>query len=177
MPHQNLLSSIYGDRSSPPEVFLAKGVLKICTKITRAHLCRIVISINLLCNFIEITLRHGCSPVNLLHIFKTPFPKDTSEGLLLWRVKILLETCCRILIMEGKSNHVQPVNIKKFNSSYHRKIKNIESEGLSRRKGFIGFQTYIFFKLFFFYVEPKCKSHILFLNVTAPSIKEMETLI
>ena len=27
----------------------------------------------LLCNFIEITLRHGCFPVNLLHIFRTPF--------------------------------------------------------------------------------------------------------
>ena len=24
-------------------------------------------------NFIETTLRHGCSPVNLLHIFRTPF--------------------------------------------------------------------------------------------------------
>ena len=33
--------------------------------------------------FIEITLRHGYSPVNLLHIFKTPFLKDTSGGLLL----------------------------------------------------------------------------------------------
>ena len=30
-------------------------------------------------NFIEITLRHGCSPVNLLHIFRTPFLKNTSE--------------------------------------------------------------------------------------------------
>ena len=29
--------------------------------------------IKLQSNFIEITLRHGCSPVNLLHIFKTPF--------------------------------------------------------------------------------------------------------
>ena len=27
----------------------------------------------MLCNFIEIALRHGCSPVNLLHIFRTPF--------------------------------------------------------------------------------------------------------
>ena len=35
-------------------------------------------------NFIEITLRHGCTPVNLLHFFKTPFPKNTSGGLLLW---------------------------------------------------------------------------------------------
>ena len=34
-------------------------------------------------NFIEITLRHGCSPVNLLHISRTPFPKNTSGGLLL----------------------------------------------------------------------------------------------
>ena len=32
---------------------------------------------------IEITLRHGCSPVNLLHLFRTPFPKNTSEWLLL----------------------------------------------------------------------------------------------
>ena len=34
-------------------------------------------------NFIEITLRHGCSPVNLLHIFGTPFPKNPSGWLLL----------------------------------------------------------------------------------------------
>ena len=26
-------------------------------------------------NVIEIALRHGCSPVNLLHIFRTPFPE------------------------------------------------------------------------------------------------------
>ena len=37
----------------------------------------------LLCNFIEIALRHGCSPVNLLHIFRIPFPKNTSGRLLL----------------------------------------------------------------------------------------------
>ena len=30
------------------------------------------------CNFIEITLRYGCSPVNLLLIFRTPFLKHTS---------------------------------------------------------------------------------------------------
>ena len=35
-------------------------------------------------NFIEITLWHGCSPVNLLHTFKTTFPQGTSGGLLLW---------------------------------------------------------------------------------------------
>ena len=37
----------------------------------------------LLCNFVEITLRHGCSPLNLLHIFRTPFYKNTSGRLLL----------------------------------------------------------------------------------------------
>ena len=31
--------------------------------------------------FIEITLRRGFSPVNLLHISRTPFYKETSGGL------------------------------------------------------------------------------------------------
>ena len=70
-------------RSSHPGMFLGKGVLKICSKFTGEHPCRKVISITLLCNFIEITLRHGCSPVNLLHIFTTPFRKNTSGWLLL----------------------------------------------------------------------------------------------
>ena len=38
---------------------------------------------NMQSNFIEITVRHGCSPVNLLHIFRTPFSKNTSRWLLL----------------------------------------------------------------------------------------------
>ena len=39
----------------------------------------------LLSNFIEIALRHRCSPVNLLHIFsfRTPFPKYSAQWLLL----------------------------------------------------------------------------------------------
>ena len=32
--------------------------------------------------FIEIAFLHGCFPVNLLHIFRTPFPKNTSRRLL-----------------------------------------------------------------------------------------------
>ena len=42
-----------------------------------------MISIKLLCSFIKITLRHECSLVNLLHIFRTPFHKNNSERLLL----------------------------------------------------------------------------------------------
>ena len=33
------------------------------------------------CSFIETALRHERSPVNLLHIFRTPFPKNTSGWL------------------------------------------------------------------------------------------------
>ena len=35
-------------------------------------------------NFTEIALQHGCSPVHLLHIFRTPFPRNTSGWLLLY---------------------------------------------------------------------------------------------
>ena len=70
-------------RSNLPEVFLGKCVLRICSKFTGEHPCRRVISTKLLCNFIEITLRHGYSPVNLLQIFRTPFHKNTYGRLLL----------------------------------------------------------------------------------------------
>ena len=70
-------------RSSHPEVFLGKGVLKICSKFIGEHPCRSVISINSQSSFIEIALQYGCSPENLLHIFRTPFPKSTSGRLLL----------------------------------------------------------------------------------------------
>ena len=68
-------------RSSPPEVFLWKGILEICSKLTGEHPWRRVISIKL--QFFGITLRHRRSPVNLLHIFRTPFPKNTIVWLLL----------------------------------------------------------------------------------------------
>ena len=53
----------------------------------------------LLCNFIEIALRHGCSPVNLRQISRTPLPKNTSEGLLRYILQkqpstdVLKKTC------------------------------------------------------------------------------------
>ena len=33
--------------------------------------------------YIEISFPHGYSPLNLLHIFRTPFHKKTSGGILL----------------------------------------------------------------------------------------------
>ena len=68
-------------RSSRPEVLLRKGAPKICSKFTGEHPCRSAISIKLLCSFIEIAFWHGCSPVNLLHIFRTQ--KNPSGWLLL----------------------------------------------------------------------------------------------
>ena len=50
-------------RSSHPEVFLRKHVLKICSKLTKEHPFGSVISIKLQ----SIALRHGCYSVNLLH--------------------------------------------------------------------------------------------------------------
>ena len=64
-------------RSSHPEVFLRKGVMKIRSKFTGEHPCLSAISH-------EIALRHGYSPVNLLHIFRTPIPRNTSGGL--WNI-------------------------------------------------------------------------------------------
>ena len=75
-------------RYSPPELFLQKGVLKIYSKVTE-HTCRSAIS-----------LRHGCFPVNLLHIFRTHFPKNISEGRLLkvfTRIKILAKKFLALL--------------------------------------------------------------------------------
>ena len=62
---------------------LKKRFLKIFSKFTGENQCRSVISIKLLCNFIEITLRHRRSPKNYLHIFRTLFLKNTSRRLLL----------------------------------------------------------------------------------------------
>ena len=72
-----LLMAVIG-RNSRPEVFLGKGVLEICSKFTGEH--------PLLCNFIEIALRHGYFLVNLLHIFRAPFPMSTSGWMFLYDV-------------------------------------------------------------------------------------------
>ena len=52
-------------------------------RITVEDLCQSMISKKLICNFIEAVLRNRCSPVNLLHIFRTPFYKNTHGRLLL----------------------------------------------------------------------------------------------
>ena len=63
-------------KRTAPDVFLGKGVLKICSKFTAEHPCR-----SMICNFTEIAIWHRCSPANLLDIFRIPFSlRTTLEG-------------------------------------------------------------------------------------------------
>ena len=94
MSEKNCKRGFFG--SSHQEVFLLKGVLKIRSKFTGQHPCQSVILIKLLCNFVEITLWHGCSPVNLLHIFRTPFCRNTSEWLPLFFIKKNSQGSCLV---------------------------------------------------------------------------------
>ena len=73
-------------RCSLQELFLRKGAQKICSKFTGGPPCQSVISIKLQSNFMEITLWHDCSPVNLLHIFQDNFSEEH-----LWRMLLKLE--------------------------------------------------------------------------------------
>ena len=61
-------------RSSHPEVFRGKDVLKICSKFTGEHPCRSAISIKLLCNLYF--------SMGVL-LFRTSFPRSTYGWLLL----------------------------------------------------------------------------------------------
>ena len=64
---------------------LRKRCLKTWSKFTGEYPCRSLISIKLRWTFIEIVLRNECSPVNLLHVFRTPLYKNTyGELLLCW---------------------------------------------------------------------------------------------
>ena len=74
---------------SRPEVFCRKVVLRIFAKLKGKHLCQRIFLIKLQALGV---LKKRCSeniqqiyrsPVNLQHIFRTPFPKNTSGWLLL----------------------------------------------------------------------------------------------
>ena len=58
-----------------------KGTSEKLQPILRSHKIRSTFSNET--TLIEITLRHGCSPIKLLHFFRTPFLMNSSERLLL----------------------------------------------------------------------------------------------
>ena len=59
-------------RSSRPEVFYKKGVLRNFAKVTGKNLCQSL--------FIKKRLWHSCFPVNFAKFLRTPFLQNTSGG-------------------------------------------------------------------------------------------------
>ena len=77
----------YSQKQSSRSVLRKKVFWKYAANVfTGKHPYRSAISIKLQSNFIEITLWHGCSSVNLQHIFRISFLKNTSGRLLLYAV-------------------------------------------------------------------------------------------
>ena len=87
---------------------LVRGVLHVRNKFTGEHSCRSAISIKFQINFIEIRLRHGYSPLNLLHIFRTPFSTNISGGWLLLKVIITIT----FTVKHKKTKHRNSFRIK-----------------------------------------------------------------
>ena len=106
-----------------------KDVLKICSKITGEHSCRSVISIELQGSFIEITLRHGGSPVNLLHIFRTPFRKKTSGALLL---QIIYEDVYESIIMKAAKIYPR-IHLKQHHLNCARHLNHLLNGSAQKR--------------------------------------------
>ena len=103
-----LIFSCFQEKMCP-----GQGILKIWSKFPGEHPCWSVISIKLQSNFIEIILRHGCFPGNLLHIFRTPFRGNTS-----WRLLLNFKTRNEQIISKRRSN------LYKFRESIQRGIYN-----------------------------------------------------
>ena len=64
----------------------------------KEHPCRSAISIKLLCNLIEITLRHRCSPVNLYLFLGAPLGgHDCKNNVSITLIAFLSCTACNFL--------------------------------------------------------------------------------
>ena len=79
--------------------------LKICRKVTGEHPYRSAISIKLL------ALRHGCSTVNLLHILRITFPRNTSERLFLYLLIIIKGICKESRVQIYLQKFAMPKNV------------------------------------------------------------------
>ena len=98
---------------------LRKSVLKISSKFTGAHSCRSAISIKLQSNFIEITLRNGCTPVNLLHIFGTWFLMSTSGRLLLNFGPAIIFLCVKKILFSEAVNWPSNLSWRSIENIYN----------------------------------------------------------
>ena len=77
-------------------------------------------------NFIEIALRHVCSPVNLLHIFRTPFSRITSRWLLLKSIVLLYYSIFKVM-SNGSLNLRHQSDCTNILRKSHRIVRNVFS--------------------------------------------------
>ena len=74
-----------------------------------------------LCNFLNITLRHGCSGVNLLHIFRTPFQKNGSSDTLIWRSnQVIWKYAKSSIVCKFAGFHLQPYYRGALSQVFHK---------------------------------------------------------
>ena len=88
---------------------------KTCRKFTGEHPCQGVISISCKSSLLN---GMGCSPVNFLHIFRRPFPKNTFGGLLLKKVNEKISS-------EEKIWQRSTMDVQKFWGSYLRQRQSM----------------------------------------------------
>ena len=150
----------------PYRGILRKAALKICSKFTGEHSCRRLISIKLRGNFIEITLWHGCSPVNMSRIFGTRFYKNI-YGRLLLHVKLWSFNWIMEIYREGHTNlcflrflfpyyylYLREYLINQNKNYSHFCDQNLEFEAVLHRTlkifnfSFFQFEFFLFFEKF-----------------------------
>ena len=68
-----LFKAINHRQKQPSRSVPAPRKIGSCSKFTGEHSCQSAITLKLLDNVIEIILWHVCSPINLVHIFRTTF--------------------------------------------------------------------------------------------------------
>ena len=73
-------------RSSFPEVFCEKRILKNFAKFTGKHLCHSLFFNKIACSFIKKRLWYRCFPVNFVKFLKTPFFHKTAPGDCFWKM-------------------------------------------------------------------------------------------
>ena len=158
-----LASEAAAQRCSYEKVFICS--IFICSKFTGEHPCRSVILTKLQSNFIEITLRHGCSPVKLLHISRTPFPRNASGWVLLplrssrevWRrlQAIMIDNgqyYCRV------KKWVRLEKCEKLNGKYCCRVKTWIRLWLNRRQFLYHKNLYHKTRSILIYIAKFCKS-------------------
>ena len=123
-------------RSSCPEVFYKKGVLRNLAKFTGKHLCqRLFFNKVAGCNLLKKSLWHRCFPVNFPKFLRTPFLQNSSGGCF-----------CKLQVNEKNSfTHAPSCTLPSFsqNSSFSKNTSRLLlPKRLSKCASTISFRKY-----------------------------------